>query len=47
MKTLKKLGVRIVYKLIRTETIMQIIVIAARADGEVYEIAAKRNLEIR
>jgi len=41
--TLKKMGVRIVYKLVRTETIMQVIVIAARADEEVYDIAAKRN----
>jgi len=38
----KKLGVRVVYKLIRTETTMYIIVVAARADEEVYEIAAKR-----
>jgi len=41
--TLKKLGIRIVYKLIRTETALQILVIAARADEEVYKIAAKRN----
>jgi len=41
--TLKKMGVRIVYKIIRTETTMQIVVIAARADEEVYKIAAKRN----
>ena len=40
---LMKLGVRIVYKLIRTETVMEIIVIAARADDEVYDIANKRN----
>ena len=40
---LKKLGVRVVYKLIRTETTMHIIVVAARADEEVYEIAAKRS----
>ena len=39
----KKLGVRVVYKLIRVGKIMQVIVIAARADDEVYEIAAKRN----
>ena len=38
----KKLGGRVVYKLIRTETTMYIIVDAARADEEVYEIAAKR-----
>jgi len=42
--TLKKMGVRVVYKLIRTETTMEIIVIAARADDEVYDIAAQRNI---
>jgi mRNA interferase RelE/StbE len=41
--TIKKLGIRVVYKLIRTKTSMKIIVIAARADEEVYEIAAERN----
>jgi len=41
--TLKKMGVRIVYKLIRTDKIMRIVVIAARADHEVYDIAAKRT----
>ena len=40
---LMQMGVRVVYKLIRTETVMKIIVIAARADDEVYDIAAKRN----
>ena len=40
---LRKLGIRIVYKLVRTDTTMKIIVIAARADDAVYEIAAKRN----
>ena len=39
---LKKLGIRVVYKLIRTDEIMKIIIVAARADDEVYEIAAKR-----
>jgi mRNA interferase RelE/StbE len=39
---LLKLGIRVVYKLIRTDEIMKIIVVAARADDEVYEIAAKR-----
>jgi len=39
---LKGLGIRVVYKLIRTETTMKIIVIAARADEDVYDIAAKR-----
>jgi len=39
---LKKLGIRIVYKLVRSKETMQIIVIAARADSAVYEIAEKR-----
>ena len=39
---LKKLGIRVVYRLIRTDEMMKIIVVAARADDEVYEIAAKR-----
>jgi len=37
---LKKLGIRVVYKLIRTDEIMKIIIVAARADDEVYEVAA-------
>ena len=39
---IRSAGLRIVYKLIRTETTMLIIVIGARADDEVYEIAEKR-----
>ncbi len=39
---LKAAGLRIVYKLIRTETNMLIVVIGARADDEVYDIAQKR-----
>ena len=39
---LLKLGIRVVYKLVRTDKIMKIIVVAARADDEVYEVAAKR-----
>lgn len=39
---LRDAGIRVVYKLIRTETQMLIIVIGARADDEVYEIADKR-----
>ena len=39
---LLKLGIRVVYQLVRTDEIMKIIVVAARADDEVYEIAAKR-----
>jgi len=40
---LSKLGVRVVYALIRDKEKMQIIVIAARADSEVYEIAQGRS----
>ncbi|MCL1806867.1 MAG: type II toxin-antitoxin system RelE/ParE family toxin [Oscillospiraceae bacterium] len=39
---LKNTGLRVVYKAIRIENVMKIIVIAARADDEVYSIAAKR-----
>jgi mRNA interferase RelE/StbE len=38
---LLKLGIRVIYKLIRTGETMNIIVIAARADDEVYDIAAQ------
>ena len=40
---LMKLGIRVVYELIRTDEIMEIIVVAARADEEVYDIAAQRT----
>ena len=39
---LKALGIRIVYKLIQTSTTMLIVVIGARSDGEVYDIASRR-----
>ncbi|MCL2095444.1 MAG: type II toxin-antitoxin system RelE/ParE family toxin [Oscillospiraceae bacterium] len=39
---LKKLGIRVVYELVRKGDIMEIIVIAARNDEEVYDIALKR-----
>ena len=39
---LKTSGIRVVYKLIRTDTQMLIVVIGARADDEVYETAQKR-----
>ena len=42
---LKSVGIRVVYKLIRTETDMLIIVIGARADDEVYETAQHRILK--
>ena len=35
-------GIRVIYKLIRTETEMHIIVIGMRRDEEVYDIAKKR-----
>lgn len=40
---LLKAGLRIVYKLVQTEDQMLIVVIGARADDEVYEIAAARK----
>jgi len=40
---LKKLGVRVVYILIRDKEIMRVLVIAARADSEVYDIAGSRG----
>lgn len=42
IKLLKE-GIRVVYALYRTETAMKIIVIAARSDNEVYELAAART----
>jgi mRNA interferase RelE/StbE len=39
---LLKLGIRVIYKLVRTDEIMKIIVIAARSDDEVYKLAQKR-----
>jgi len=39
---LKKSGIRVVYKLVREKETMRIVVIAARADSEVYEIAGDR-----
>jgi mRNA interferase RelE/StbE len=37
-----KIGQRVVYKLVKTESIMRVIVISTRADDEVYIEAAKR-----
>ena len=42
IKLLKE-GIRVVYALIRTETTMKIVVIAARSDDEVYELATQRR----
>lgn len=39
---LRGAGLRVVYKVIKTETEMLIVVIGARADDEVYQIAGKR-----
>ena len=40
---LRGAGLRIVYKLLRTETEMLVVVIGARADEEVYEAAKHRS----
>ena len=39
---LRKEGIRVVYKLIRTETKMLVVVVGVREDDEVYEIAQSR-----
>ncbi len=39
---LRGAGIRVVYKLVRTQTEMLVVVIGVRADDEVYEIAARR-----
>jgi len=44
---LKQLGIRVVYEVIRKGNIMEIIVVAARADEEVYDIALKRITSFR
>jgi len=38
-------GIRIVYKLIRTETKMLVVVVGVREDEEVYEIAHRRRIK--
>ena len=40
---LKKEGLRIVYRLIRTDNIMYILVVGVRSDNEIYHIATKRK----
>ena len=40
---LRKLGIRVVYDLIKEKETMRIIVVAVRADSEVYEIAEARK----
>ena len=39
----RDIGIRVVYKVERTETVMKIIVISARTDEQVYHEAAKRR----
>ena len=43
---LKKAGIRVVYKLVKTETQMLIIVIGARRDNEVYDRGVNAGREI-
>lgn len=40
---LKKIGIRVVYRLVRADNIMLIVVIGIRSDDEVYELAAQRK----
>ena len=40
---LKKLGLRVVYKLVRENELMKVIIISARADDEVYLMAQNRT----
>ena len=42
---LKKAGLRVVYRLVRTKQEMNIIVISIRSDSEVYKLAEKRTKE--
>ena len=42
---LKRIGIRVVYTLRRTEQGMKIIVIVARSDNEVYEEALRRQAD--
>jgi len=40
---LKRLGLRVVYKLIKEKDVMKVIVVSARTDDEVYLLAQKRT----
>jgi len=40
---LKRLGLRVVYKLVREKKVMRVIVVSARADDEVYILAQRRK----
>ncbi|MCD8106816.1 MAG: type II toxin-antitoxin system RelE/ParE family toxin [Oscillospiraceae bacterium] len=39
------IGIRVVYKVIREDTVMKILVVSARTDEKVYKEAAKRRKE--
>ncbi len=41
----RDIGIRVVYKVIREDTIMKILVVSARTDEKVYKEAAKRRKE--
>lgn len=41
----RDMGIRVVYKVIREDTLMKIIVVSARTDERVYREAAKRRKE--
>lgn len=41
----RDLGIRVVYKVERTDTAMKIIVVSARTDDQVYKEAAKRRIK--
>jgi len=40
---LKRLGIRVVYKLVREKDVIKVIVVSARANDEVYLLAQKRT----
>lgn len=40
-----KIGIRVVYKIIRENNVMKIIVISARADNDVYKTAGERRMK--
>jgi mRNA interferase RelE/StbE len=40
---LLKLGLRIVYQVVREDNVMKVIVVSARADDEAYLLAQKRK----
>lgn len=40
---LKRIGIRVVYKLVRADNIVLIVVIGIRSDDEAYELAAQRK----